>query len=474
MGSSAVAAEQVVGAFIFGRHGDRLTKPTTTLTNIGANQLLSSGKFYHDRYFSSNSSYNIAGLNISYHSSQFMAQAPNSDVIQMSQTAFLQGLYPPLDSISNSEDAKKAQAEAIQLAVTLANGSDIESPLDGYQYVVAQGVDNDAPDMIWIKGDENCPAFDEASTEYYKTEEFKDLNSSTLDFYQGLSDAVGKGIPKWKLNYGQAYAVFDYINVNRIHDAEFAAKISDDDFNKVKLLQDQYTTRLNYNASNDATTIGGQTLLAAMYSHLNTSLVTKSPLLTLFTGSYDTFTQFFGLAGLIDSDPSTFSGLVNYGASIVLELFYPDSSNDDVQVRFLLRNGTESTDNLTAYSIFDQPVEGFSFSKFTEIVQSHGLADLSAWCSACNSWSNDLCVPLSPQVTLLQNENVSLDQLRDALNKETSSLTLAGAGGIGAGVTVFVALLLAGAVYAWKSMRKTKPAPHTEYKEADLESATTT
>lgn len=443
--ASSASAETMIGAFIFGRHGDRLAKPTTILTSLGAHQLSNSGKFYHDRYIDPTSPFYISGLNVTYHESQFTAQAPNSDVIQMSQYAFFQGLYPPLESLPQNM-IQTAEKEATPLSLSLANGSSLVGPLDGYQYVVAQGVDDDAPDSIWIKGDQFCPAYTNASNAYFNSQEFLSLNQSTLEFYQGLSAIVGKGIPKSKLNYGNAYSVFDYINVNRIHNGTFAKLIDQNTFNQVQWLQDQYTTRLNYNASNAATTIGGQTLLAGMYSHLNQTLVQKTPLLTLFTGSYDAFSQFFGLAGLIDLDPVQFTGIVNYGASMVLELYTPDASSD-VHVRFLFRNGTETTNLLTGYPIFGQDVSGFKFSDFATIVAQKSIPSLQKWCNSCSAWDLDMCAVYEPTFVAFQKlvetkgDAATLASLQKALKEENSSLSLAAAGGIGAGVTIGVGLI---------------------------------
>lgn len=490
LASGSAADDTILGAFIFGRHGDRLTKPTSTLTTLGAHQLLSSGQFYHARYLDPESSLHIEGLNLTYHESQLSAQAPNSGVIQMSQWAFFQGLYPPLNTLKGLS-AEISENEVISLSESLANGTDLDAPLEGYQYVVSQGVDEDAPANIWIKGDESCPNFDASSQRYYQSSEFKTLNESTFDFYQGLSSIVAGGIPKAKLNYANAYSVFDYINVNSIHNGTFAALVSEDDFNRVKWLQDRYTTDLNYNASDSTTVIGAKTLLTAMFTNLNDTLVARQPLLSMFTGSYDTFSQFFGLTGLIDKDPQTFGGLVNYGASIVLELFKTEDDSTP-RVRFLFRNGTESTDALTPYPIFGQDVAGIKFTDFEDLVNENAIHDLQGWCTACGAWKLDLCKPVAPVYEafekLLAENNVGIlgtassddleQTLRTILNTDSSGLTLAGAGGIGAGVTIGV-FLIAGLIFlACKKLRAgggTKaPVTSAKFEKDDLSSTQST
>lgn len=61
--TSTDAAETLLGAYIFHRHGDRTPKslPPTNLTSLGYSQVYSSGQYYRSRYLTSSSK--IYGLN---------------------------------------------------------------------------------------------------------------------------------------------------------------------------------------------------------------------------------------------------------------------------------------------------------------------------------------------------------------------------------------------------------------------------
>ncbi|CAI0654636.1 unnamed protein product, partial [Colletotrichum noveboracense] len=58
------AAETVLGIYVFHRHGDRTAKkwPPVRFTDLGADEVYSSGLYYRSRYVSSNASQQIRSL----------------------------------------------------------------------------------------------------------------------------------------------------------------------------------------------------------------------------------------------------------------------------------------------------------------------------------------------------------------------------------------------------------------------------
>jgi hypothetical protein len=94
--AGAEAAETVLGAYIFHRHGDRTAKALApaNLTNLGYEQVHTSGQYYRSRYLSGDSK--IRGINEDeVKLSQLQVQSPVDNVLQNSAMGFLQGLYPP-------------------------------------------------------------------------------------------------------------------------------------------------------------------------------------------------------------------------------------------------------------------------------------------------------------------------------------------------------------------------------------------
>ena len=72
--------------------------------------------------------------------SNAFADLRNDNVLGPSSQAFMQGLFPPTQSANLQ---------------TLANGTSESDPLNGYQYVLVNGLTATAPDIIWIAGDQS-------------------------------------------------------------------------------------------------------------------------------------------------------------------------------------------------------------------------------------------------------------------------------------------------------------------------------
>ena len=67
--------EQVLGIYMFHRHGDRTAKstPPANLTNLGYEQVYRSGQYYRNRYIASDADFRVNGV--------------NSDIVKQSQIA---------------------------------------------------------------------------------------------------------------------------------------------------------------------------------------------------------------------------------------------------------------------------------------------------------------------------------------------------------------------------------------------------
>lgn len=412
-----VSGENILGSFIFSRHGDRLTKPTPYLTPIGAQQCFESGEFYHDRYFNE---YPIAGLDQVYNPYQFSVMVPISDVLFKSMLAWTQGFYPEVSS-DQIDDVEGA---------SLANGTDSDTP-DGYQYVLLDGIDEDSGQYWVIKGDDNCPTFNDAQSDFEKSDFMKQMNDSTYSFYQSLTQYTTE-IPKKKLNFDNAFTVFDYFLVEGVHNESFSESIGGLDgevFQQVKILQDIYN--VNYNTWNN-NLVSGQTLLGEAKTFLANAHNTSYPQrVQVMAGSFDQFYQVFKLIDWYSSDESRFTGIVNYATTFVMELFTQDGS-DDQFVRVGIRNGTtvsEGNITLDFLPVFNNTENYMSYDDFQNKLSSVVIADVGEWCNACSS-TVDAC------------QAIKLQDLESSGKIKTSSLSLADAGGIGAGVTIGVFLIV--------------------------------
>lgn len=402
------------------------------MTNLGATQLFSSGGFYRQRYIdtdSSNKIFNISSTKAS--PSQIWVSAPDQSVLLQTAVNFLQGLYPPLSTLDTPLDTE-----------TLNNDTKVEAPLGGYQFVQIHGESEDDPDTIWIKGDDSCPTYDKAAASYKQSTEFNNTLKSSRDFYSQFIPQLGKIMGNDNVSYAHAYEVFDLLNVGNIHNASIRNTITSEQLDQLRYYANQHEWAQIYNKTQPERSIGGSALMGGILRQLNETVAGKAKLkFNLMTGSYDTFQAFFGLANLSTANPD-FIGLPNYGASMAFELFTEDnmtsfpSNTDDLRVRFLFRNGTESDKQLTTFPLFGQQETILSYNDFVAKMNSSAITSPGQWCSTCRS-TDSFCAAY-PSAT--------------AISASGTGLTVTAAGVIGAMTTLGV-LLLGGLVF-WLVRRR--------------------
>jgi len=152
LSSAQLAASQsdqtTWGAVVFTLYGDAtpmLTTPRPSLTPLGAQQAMLAGSAIRTRYISGASdnitaSHPVSGISTSYlDDSQLSILASSEQPIVASAQAFLQGLYPPIDSPS-----------MLQPGALLANGSAVEMPiLNGYQYPRIEAISASDFNYVW-------------------------------------------------------------------------------------------------------------------------------------------------------------------------------------------------------------------------------------------------------------------------------------------------------------------------------------
>ena len=369
-------------------------------------------------------------------------------------TDFLQGLYPPLGGINQTA-----------AAVPLTNGTKVEGPLQGYQFVWIHGESEEEPDTIWIKGDDECPAFNTASKTYTKSDEYTSSLESTRDFYSKFVDPLKQVLPAENVTYQNAFEVFDLLNVGKLHNKTVADVISDDDLAQLRYLADRAELAYNYNKTMPARSIGGQTLAGGILRQLDQTASTKGKLkFSLLAGSYDTMLAFFGLTNLTDTDPN-FHGLPDYGSTLAFELFteadmdaFP-SNADDLQVRFLFRNGTRG--ELKAFPLFGQSEDTMSYKDFSSELGARAISDPKVWCSTCQSEASFCSQPEYSSSTDSgsgSNPSVTASKSKD----DSSGLTVAQAGVVGAMTTLGVVLLLGGLLFLLTRRKRAAGAPGSE------------
>ncbi|KAH6693427.1 histidine phosphatase superfamily [Plectosphaerella plurivora] len=454
--AAMATAETVRSVVVFSRHGDRTTKwyGSQQLTSLGAEQNFAVGSDYRARYLSADSDHQIRGISEDeYVRTQIFASAPDQGILMNTATSFLQGLYPPLVDL------------APELATQTLNNGNSTSPLDGYQYVMLHGINDNSPDTIWIKGDDACPAYKTASKSFEKSDVFAARVDATRDFYASFYDELSPNVYNLKpenMTYANAYNIYDLINVARIHnESSPALNVSDADLLQLRTLADSSELGLNYNASQPARSIGAETLSGAVLSKLNESITSKGKLkFSLFAGSYDTMLMLFARYGLLDVSDD-FYGLPDYASTIAFELFSDNNddafpSDDDLKVRWLFRNGTAG--NLTAFPLFGTGEESLSWARFTGEMEKLAISDVGTWCERCDGFGKtDFCAAYE------DDENVeSSGEGGSNGGSGNGGMSNAVAGMIGAVVALAVAGIVGAAAFLIMRKRKTGSAAARE------------
>lgn len=409
------AAETVLGLYIFSRHGDRTSKawPPTKLTDLGYSEIFSSATWFRENYINGTSPINgIQPNNVKL--SQISASAPLDGVLMPSAQGFLQGLYPPVGPTMGSQ--------------TLANGTMVMAPLNGYQLIpistAATGAGSE--DQAWLQGASSCANAEISSNNYFTSSEYMDLLNSTRAFYSSILPTINTTFSASQATFANAYSskmlppeppfpsspllsqqsqqyppsnphlVFDYLNVATINNATIPSStlLTPSTLFQLRTLADTHEFSLAYNATDPIRAIAGATLAAQIVSSLNNIVSTngaKAPLITLQLGTYAQFQSFFGLANL-SSLSNDWMGIPDYASTMAFELFTdvapanPFPKMEDIQVRFLFHNGTTgNTSPPTPYPLFGQTALALSWNDFTSGMNKFAIGDQGSWCAACGN-----------------------------------------------------------------------------------------
>ncbi|KAL4942738.1 histidine phosphatase superfamily [Aspergillus oleicola] len=330
-------AETTLGVTVYTRNGDRTSKhyPDYTLTNLGYAQNHQLGSDYRSIYIATNALKQILGIS----EDELPALMKTAD-------AFLQGLYPPLDS-SETE--------------TLNNGSTYDAPLGGAQFANVGSAEENTPDAVWLNGDNGCPATADISDSFRMSGAYEATLQDTGDFYYQSFSSVLKILTDYNgnnsaLSYDKAYDVFDLINVGRIQ--------------QHRTLADRQQFGMSFDESRPSDAIGARTLSAKIVAQLNDTISSRGA------------TKFSLLAG-------SFNNLLGgNGTSFPVE-----KELDTLRVRFLFRNGSESPSQLTTYPLFGQTETSLSWTDVLLEMQRTTIETPGDWCNTCDSTS-DMCAAL--------------------------------------------------------------------------------
>ncbi|GAA6025568.1 hypothetical protein JCM10207_002706, partial [Rhodosporidiobolus poonsookiae] len=447
---------------VIARHGDRTSfyqnpvsyaASDTVLTPLGEQQNFRLGQILNSIYAANESDRKIEGLSATEMvGSQINSTADaggEGSVIWDSAVSLWQGFYPPRLDISN---------------MTLANGSTITSPLGGYQYVKVETLlpEYDVDFESWT----NCEIWTERNAKVYKTNEWLAKAQAEEPFFATLrsSGIVGNRT----VSLDNIYNVFDFVNVNSIHNSTFNDAVNALGNGTLPHLRDlaSYHEAALFTAPNldGLGNIAALTLLPRIFGSLRE--MTKSDnevLVTHYHLAYKPFLSLFNMTNLAAAQNPSFPNydkMVDYASMAVYEIRDGGSGPSGYDVRFGFRNGSETSTDVTYYPLFGTDSLDIDLETFASNVNESALLPSNeAWCHYCN---NNGSVPVCYDIALA-------DQYEDlaAKYKEISDghFTSVGSGFIGACVTIVVMLAALGLFRAlgWIQFGKRKTTPTDRY-----------
>ncbi|KKY30131.1 putative histidine acid phosphatase [Diaporthe ampelina] len=312
--------------------------------------------------------------------------SPVDNVLQASAEVFTQAIYPPAGTAATQ---------------TLANGEEVQAPLNGYQYIPVNIVSSaasssGAEDNPWLQGNSGCAKAVVSSNEYFSSSEYLDLLDQTRSFYQDLLPVYNTTFEASEATFKNAYAIFDYVHVSQIHNTSIPSDdlLTNDTVVQLQTLANIHELGLAFNDSEPVRAIAGSVLAAQILDALNDTVrsslkKTSAERFNVQFGAYATFMSFFGLSNLT-STSEDFKGIVDYASSMAFELVTNATVNgtdapttvspDEVSVRFLFANGSAS-DSAPAqeYPLFGQSETTIPWSDFVTNMQKFAIGDTQSW-----------------------------------------------------------------------------------------------
>ncbi|KAG6903278.1 hypothetical protein C0995_000173 [Termitomyces sp. Mi166 len=330
-------------------------------------------------YLDPSSSSYINGMNGTLvNDAQFRVRADaggESGVILNSAQSLIQGLIP-----ANSN-----------FTTTLANGSTIEAPLNGYQ------------------------TFDKSTTAFYNSKEFQEKAAEYNNFLDSLPPYLD-GRPVDLQNM-----IYDFMNVQFIHNSSFAKDLPQGYLQIARYLADWH----EYNVFSDPQVdgignIAGQTIIPSIVDGFKSILSDKDPVKFVYLAiSYKPFISLFNMTKAAQASPEL-AGIVNYAAVLALEARQPASGKPVLRFNFMNDTGAD----FKTYPILGSTSDVL-LSDFIDHLQPVGIELINDWCSVCANTQDRGC-----------------DALTLAVAESRPTISPVGAGFLGAGLTLAVALAM--------------------------------
>ncbi|SCZ88234.1 BZ3500_MvSof-1268-A1-R1_Chr2-1g04276 [Microbotryum saponariae] len=424
----------VIGVVLLARHGDRAgfyqnpntyAASKTSITPLGEQQLYRVGNMLRTIYADPSSDRAIQGLsNSTLNAAQINSTADGGGeggVIFDSAVALWQGFYPPNATVSSE---------------TLADGTNVTSPLNGYQTLQINTVlpADDVDFESWV----NCGTWTNRTNEFYNSTVFLAKTAESAPFLKSLQTAGLVG--GRNVSLVNAYNLYDFINVQRIHNATYSALLDangPDTLNAMRALADFH----EYGSFTDSTdsgigNIAGRTFLPRVLASFDQFANGTEVKIAHYQMSYKPFLSIFNMTDMSATGFAGATAIVDYGSVATFELRKSMTNSTGFDVRFGFRNGSFDGTipfDFTYYPLFGSSSVDIPLASFETQLASSIIPNTTAWCHACSNTLNSGCA------------TVALADKYEKLFQQSSSeshFSPVGAGFIGFAVTAVLGALI--------------------------------
>ncbi|KAJ9112512.1 hypothetical protein QFC22_006261 [Naganishia vaughanmartiniae] len=207
--------------------------------------------------------------------------------------------------------------------------------------------------------------------------EFKAVASANADYLTSIKPFLGDR----NVTLANMYNVFDYMNVNYIHNKAFRANVTEQQMEQARALADYHEQAVFSSPTKDGIgNIAGQTILPVILEALERFTDSSDPLIMQYIG-----VAYKPLVSLMNMTEVGIPGFVNYAAVTALEL---RNTSGTLTISFNFRNVSEAaTDgsDYVAYPMFGTSSPELSYSTFSDKLRSYSLASLGEWCNKCGT-----------------------------------------------------------------------------------------
>jgi hypothetical protein len=237
---------------------------------------------------------------------------------------------------------------------------------------------------------------------YTSSDDYNKTAASSLSLYQRLVPLLFQNVvPQSLVSYYNAYDLWEYANYQYTHNKTVYEQLNPADLQELRVLasQQEFARNGNLSASGLKTgdrirTIAGQTYAAHVLSLLGETIGSQGEAekISVMFGRYQVFLSFFALSGL-SGISDEFISIPQPGSVMVFELFsntanvttFPDAK--DLWVRFLFRNGSDSSTPLLSYPLFGRgnSAVDMTWSDFATLMETIELSEIGTWCETCGS-----------------------------------------------------------------------------------------